>query len=335
MICPNCRTRLDDGTAACPVCGHDFATTHKISRVKGTWCPNCGALIPDGEAACPKCSSPSPNAPALRRMRHIRLPKVSDADKTSSFSAIVQPEEEEPNLVTGSALPPERPRNEDVTLGYDRMARVRVMAIAAIVSLLLVGGTIIFITHPFEPDKYDPRARELVDTSTAGSPGQLDALSGQDVRGSSAPEYDPSGAAFEIISGVYDDLGELSARLDEQEAYFLENYLLEDEQVRKDGLANASLLAIDISNAIDAVSQLGTTSDYQEDAEHMIELGNWLRNRVDVLVSAWEADLGYLAPAMVSDAIDSIYYQDKDEQGVSSYKVLFDNSYPGWRPIER
>lgn len=331
MICPNCGARVADGTPTCPVCCSDLGATNRIPRTQGTWCPSCGALIPDGADACPKCGMPAPGARTVRPVRDISLPKITDADSTSQFSAIQAPDHDEVQVIEArSALPP-KDRTDDVTLGYDRMARVRLMIIAALASLVVVGGALVFITHPFDPNKYEQRAREEADTSTVGSPGQLDALSGQDVR-SGAPVYDSSTATFDLLHETYIELGNLARRLDEQEAYFLENYLSEDEEARERGRDEAAQLALDISNAIDAVGQLGTSSTYGGDIDNLIELGNWLRNRSDVLNQAWEVDLAYLSPEAVQDTIDEIYYSDKDANGVSDYKLYFDEAYPDREP---
>lgn len=333
MICPNCGARLSDGTPTCPICAHDLGATHKIFRAQGTWCPSCGALIPEGDGACPKCGLPAPGARPVRPVRDIHLPKITDADNTSEFSAIQIPKsDEEPIVETKSAIPPPR-GDDDMTLGYDHMARVRLMVIAAFASLLVVGGAILFITHPFDPGKYDQRAREEADTSMVGSPGQLDSLSGQDVR-ASAPVSDVSAATFDLLHDSYVELAGLAQRLDEQEAYFLENYLSEDEELRRRGYDSAEQLSLEISNLIDSVGQLGSASEYAEDIDNVIRLGNWLRNRSDVLVGAWEIDLGYLVPSMVQDTIDETYYSDKDDDGVSSYKLLFDENYAAWEPKE-
>ncbi|RVU98456.1 hypothetical protein EII22_01205 [Coriobacteriales bacterium OH1046] len=333
MICPDCGARLSDGTLTCPICRRDLGGTHRIPRAEGIWCPSCGALIPEGDGTCPKCDLPAPGARPARPVRAIRLPKITDADSTSEFSAIQIPgPDEEPVVEARSAIPPQR-GNEDLTLGYDHMARVRLMVIAALASLLVVGGAILFITHPFDPGKYDQRAREEADTSMVGSPGRLDSLSGQDMRGS-APDYDVSAATYDLLHDSYNELAELAQRLDEEEAYFLENYLSEDEEVRRKGYDSVEQLSLDISNLIDSVSQLGPSSDYAEDIDNMISLGNWLRNRSDVLLASWEIDLGYLAPALVQDVIDETYYSDKDDEGVSSYKLLFDENYAAWEPKE-
>lgn len=333
MICPSCGARLSDGTSTCPICRCDLGGTQRIPRARGTWCPSCGALIPEGAGSCPKCGLPAPGARPTRPVRAIRLPKITDADKTSEFSAIQIPETDgEPIVEARSAIPSQR-GNEDLTLGYDHMARVRLMAIAALASLLVVGGAILFIAHPFDPGKYDQRAHEEADTSMVGSPGRLDSLSGQDMR-ESEPGYDVSAATFDLLHDSYDELAELARRLDEEEAYFLENYLSEDEEARQRGYDSAEQLSLEISNLIDSVGQLGSTSDYAEDIDNLVRLGNWLRNRSDVLVEAWEIDLGYLAPALVQDVIDETYYSDKDGEGVSVYKLLFDENYAAWEPEE-
>ena len=336
MICPHCGARLEDGTPICPACGTDLGVTNKIARVTGTWCPSCGALIPDGADACPKCGMPSPNAKAARPVRDIKLPKVSDADKTSEFSAIQPtPPDEQPVVDAKSALPPVRKMNEDVTLGYDRMARVRVMAIAAVAALLVIGGITAFIFHPFGTGDDTP-VSDGSDIAPAGSPGQIEALSGQDVRSTtpSTPVDEASSASFDVIYDAYVELGDLAVRVDEQEAYFLENYLLEDWDVREQGRDAVAALDAEIAALIDSVEQIGASSDYYEESVNVAQLGRWLRYRCEALSNAWYIDLGYLAPAQVQYSIDEAYYADKDEDGVSINKKYFDVCYEDWEPKE-
>ena len=52
-------------------------------------------------------------------------------------------------------------------------------------------------------------------------------------------------------------------------------------------------------------------------------------------MDAWEVDLGYLAPSMVRDTIDSVYFSDKDDEGVSIYKTYFEQNYASWAPEKR
>ena len=338
MICPKCGARMADGTSICPICGSDMGVTNKIPRMRGVWCSSCGALIPEGSDACPKCGMPSPNAKTVRPVRDIKLPKVSDADKTAQFSAVSLPEPEIEDRVyeAVSAIPPERPAHEERTLGYDRMAHVRVMVIAAIAALFVFGGMVLLITHPFSPNRNDPRAREEADTSTVGSPGQLESLSGQDVRTTSASADEAaSEATFELLYSVYTDLADIAVSVDEQEAYFLENYLVEDRGVRTEGLDACNALYDMLLENITALEQLGSSSIYAEDISNVIQLGRWQLYRVEVLIDAWNVDLGYLAPAMVQDIIDERYYSDKDDDGVSMNKKYFDVCYEDWEPKKR
>ena len=327
---------MADGTPVCPSCGCDTGVTKKIKRTSGTWCASCGALIPDGRDVCPKCGLPAPSAGAARAVRGMKLPKVSDTDKTAEFSAIHPPEPEPEDVVfeAKSALPLGKLVNGDRTRGYDRMAHVRVMIIAAIAALVVVGGSIILITHPFDPDRFDRPDTEQADTSTAGSPGQIESLSGQDVRDSSTSSAasEASEATYELLISTYDDLGGLAARVDEQEQYFLDNYLLEDYDARNAGLEACQALYEEISMSIDALEQIGTTIGYGEDIVNVTQLGRWLLYRLDVLIDSWEIDLGYLAPSMVQYAIDETYYSDKDEEGVSINKKYFDVCYEDWKP---
>ena len=65
---------------------------------------------------------------------------------------------------------------------------------------------------------------------------------------------------------------------------------------------------------------------YAEDVEHLLTLGNWLRNRCDVLTEAWRLAAESDDPSSVSSQVVSTLTGGRD------YARLFDQNYDDWRP---
>ena len=172
MICPVCGSNVPDGLDVCPACHANLAATRVMPKLTGTWCPSCGALVPAGSTACPKCGMPI-GAPARdnarvelerRRLEERRL----ERERTSTLPRIE------------SAIPSEPDPSTEGIYGRERMPHTKTFMVAALASLLVVGGVTLAITHPWDPNLTDTRATTPADTSQAGFPGTVSRLTGQD-----------------------------------------------------------------------------------------------------------------------------------------------------------
>ena len=322
MICPSCGARVSDGALSCPRCHEPLDVTQKLSLSNATWCPGCGALVPSGESICPKCGTevrPDSPAPSVRRTRSLDLPSIGDT------GVIPVGEEEETNVMTRieSAIPGADGSSTPTALG-DRMPRTRSFALAAALAVAVVGGATLYITHPWDPDATSISAKTPADTSMQGFPGVVDSLSGQDDSGErvSAAEQ-----VAQNMSAFYEELGELSARVDESEEDLRTIGVSGEKDARAAGLEGAQAIAIDISNLIDRMSgSFDDTSDWANDMGNLSTLGNWLRNRCDAIVEAWEVSAKSQDPAEDSAEIISEAARGR------SFAALFSENYEDWRP---
>lgn len=326
MICPACGARVSDGAVTCPRCHELLGVTQKLTVSDATWCPACGALVPPGAETCPKCGSAvpgrEPERPSTRRSREL------DEDLPSIGNTGVMPaaeDSESTNVMTRieSAIP-QADDASTPSARSDRMPRTRSFALAALLAVVVVGGGTLLITHPWDPDATSISAKTPADTSMQGFPGILESLSGQDGTGERESASEQVSRALE---SAYEQLGELSARVDESEDALRSDGLSASADERAEGLSGAQAIAIDISNLISDVSgTVDETSSRAEDMENLETLGNWLRNRCDALVDAWEACAESADPAADSDEI-----LGRLDAG-SAFKELFAQSYDGWAP---
>lgn len=323
MKCPACGSALPDGAVACPRCGEPVGVTQKLSLSSATWCPSCGALVPPGADTCPKCntslSGDAPEeAPApARRTRDLDLPSIGNTG--------VIDVEEETGVMTRieSAIPRADDENTPSARG-DRMPRTRSFALAALLGIVVVGGATLLITHPWDPDATRISAVVPADTSMQGFPGTVDSLSGQD---SSGEQTSALQQVADTLSSAYERLGELSDEVDESERDVRSTGVTGTSEERAAGLERARSVSIDLSNLIDDISALvSDTSEWGEDASRLSTLGNWLRNRCDAVVAAWEASAESDDPAADEQDILSELSQS------ASFKSLFDERYDEWAP---
>ena len=325
MICPTCGVNVADGLLECPSCHAQLGLTQKIVIPRDNWCPVCGALLDPNCEACPKCGSPTGTGRQEARVqRKIKLPQVSDEHLDADGTGVITRIE--------SAIPPETPDpNSPVSL-QDRLPRTRKFLVAAACAIAVVGGLALYITHPWNSSMFDIRATTPADTSQAGAMDAKEQLSGQD--GSTTEATDD--ALFDSISSDYEKLGELSERIDAAESAFDEKATSGTSDERTAAKSDVYAISIELSNLISDIASLDTgAGSYQDDIEHLLSLGNWLRNRTDALTNGWAKSVEAEDPSQEADAILSCVHQYYDANGQSSYKTLFKRNYEGWKPEQK
>lgn len=225
-----------------------------------------------------------------------------------------------------SAIPPTGPDSYTATSAPDVLPRLKQFIVAAGAAILIVGGSALAITHPWDPNANDISAKLPFDTSQAGSPGKIDALDSQDKFGS-ANKDESQDPIYDSLMSDYESLVSCAERIDASEAALADKGVSGTDEERSQGSSEAWAVSIEVSNTISA---LGSTSDgagaYAETISNLKTLGNWLRNRCDALTSAWDLACDSSDPAANKDQILGKI------SGNSAYKDLFDQNVEGWKP---
>ena len=217
MKCPNCGAEVPEGTFECPSCHFQLGLTQKIPVASGTWCPVCGALLADGMTVCPKCGTPLVDAvPPVRSVRDLDLPEIDDEPSLGddgesgpdSTSALLKAYEKSQEPHIESAIPAEQDPSSAV-LRHDRMPRARAFVFAALFAVLVIGGAALYITHPWDPTLYKTATSTPADTSSAGFPGTVTSLTGQD--SSSEESSSSTDTVYDSILADYTTLGDLES----------------------------------------------------------------------------------------------------------------------------
>ena len=320
QTCPKCGARVPDGAQACPRCHASTEVTQKIAVGELSWCPVCGALLPRGAETCPKCGASVVSKPARRPVRNLDLPEIAETDDSDDAAAAART-----GVMTRieSAIPPAAD-DASTAATRDRMPRPRAFAFAALFAVVLVGGAALLITHPWDPTASVTRASKPADTSMSGFPGLVESLTGQDDRDA---EDVPVADAFDQIHSAYEQLGALEEEVEKSEDALREACASGDASSLSDGLDAARATSISVSNLISDSSLLDDEDGaYAEDLEHLQTLGNWLRNRCDILTDAWESAVDAQS---LGDASESIL---RELRSASDYVRLFDENYDAWEP---
>lgn len=334
MICPVCGSNIPDSSLRCPACRADLGKTTAMPRIQGSWCPICGASLAPGSQVCPRCGMPTPQASSQPR-------SGSFVSATGEGTASGPPQDDglsegHTNVIPRieSAIPSE-PDPQDGGPVHDHVPNPRALFVAVAAAVALVGGSVLYITHPWDPAALDRRAKVEADTSMAGFPGQVKELQGQDVGPAGEGEVKSGDeTTLEALQAAWEDLAALARRVDENERLFWEKGLSADPSAREDGRQAAHQISLDVSNLIDAVSSVDVTSGtYEEDAQNLSVLGNWLRNRMDALQEAWDRSLEFDDPAGHKDVITGSI--GSDGSIADSFKALFDASYERWKPVAK
>lgn len=329
MRCPVCGSNIADGLTICPACHADLSATRVIPKLKGTWCPSCGALIPAGAASCPKCGM-RVEAPVPRAISVPEVPEEEDDTESEEDETRTLPRIE-------SAIPSEPDPAIESMYGREPLPHTRVFIVAAIASLLIVGGATLAITHPWNPSLSDPRAATPADTSQAGFPGTVARLQGQDVD-EQAPTSVPSSdeVTYAALVDAYEQLGKISDRADKSTQHFHDAAIAGTDEERKQAAQDAQQISLDASNLVGKIKNINviTTGTYTDQRDHIATLASWLRNRTDTLSKAWDlsakssnpqSDAAKIKAAMKGQSVDN----------AESYAALFAKNYEAWKPVQR
>ena len=345
MICPNCHSQIPDGSVECPVCSSQPGLTQVINLQDVKWCPSCGALVPPKAVVCPKCQTmvgTEEPKPQQRSLRDLKLPSVVDANATSqigvptvpSLDALQEREAAKPatdEASIESAIPAAGPDAPSASMRHDRMPKIKDLAFAGVFAILVVSALALIVTHPWDPNNTKNRATTPIDTSTAGSPGSVESLSGQDgVKATSAADK-----LFETLESDYARLGELENQVNNNESSLFSIGISSDPSARKQGQSDLYAISIEVSNLISSFTGLDDGAGvYTETISNLTTLGNWLRNRCDSLSEAWALSVASSDPAADASSIEYPVTKTYQTSSKSSYQILFEENYENWKPVK-
>ena len=326
MICPNCGSSVPDDALRCPACRAELDVTMRIPKLDGpVWCEGCGSLIPLDSPTCPGCGLPNPRyVEGAEKSAPDSSEEALDSERTHAIPRIE------------SAIPSDP--EEGATNVRDGLPRTRVFILSLLIGVLAMSAIVLLITHPWDPNAFDTKAKTEADTSMAGFPGHVSELQGQDKGDSNQGGEVQSGddATFDKLTDVHSTLGQIASAVDDNEDLFGRIAVTGSAEERAKGKSAADDLAIRCSNLIDRISTIDVSSGtYEGDAQNMTTLGSWLRNRLDALCEAWKSDVAMDNPSAQKDEVESLLLNSDGASITKSYKSLFDQNYEDWKPQKK
>lgn len=217
----------------------------------------------------------------------------------------------------------------------ERMPRTASFLVAAIASLVVIGGSALIITHPYDAASFETRAVDEKDTSQVGYPGEVQVLSGQDSGGGRlALEKERDQNAFTELYNAYVRVGELRADLEENENLLLSALANDDATLIAGGYGVAESGVIETGRVRDTLTSASiSSSSYADQAAQVAELADWLRSWSEALVSSWEAMDESYYPSYAEEEVMGYLYGG-EWHGVNAGRVSFDENYVSRFPVE-
>lgn len=232
-----------------------------------------------------------------------------------------------------SAIPQAPSVAEDLT-SHDHFPRIAMFLAAFVCAAIFMSATVLYITHPWNPDAFDIKAKVAHDTSQAGSPGVIKELSAQDKKSQKDLSVKADDQTYDKLKGAYENFGKYMSRLADQEARLRaaadkSDTLTSDFITKMDD--EAQKLAIDISNQLSDVESVNIESGtYKEDKERLQKLGNWLRNYADSLRGITARIKKNPRAQTLKDEISKKLGTSSKTQDQTGFKSLFNQYYDSW-----
>ena len=309
MRCPNCGAHVQEGMDVCPDCetrieqaGEQDAPTR--------WCESCGSAIPEGAHECPVCGLPVEGA--------------FDDPSGEGLESAAKVNVDAPELA--SAIPP-APESGDVSSEvYDAPTRLRLSVVAAIAALLVVGGTALYITRPWDPDAYVTHASTETPVKEDGPQKSISHLSRQDqIEAAERTEYlrNAESLVDELVATMKDVANGCTECEEVAEACF-ESGTLPDES----RLPQVSEYADRLNGLHDQVAKLDLRgSTYEAYAKDVLVTSAYLKGRVETLKSVWESLDAAIDASSGLVVAESKMTNGFEGRSLEEWKSLYDNSF--------
>lgn len=363
MICPICQAHISDRALKCPSCRSDIQHTRIMTRMQHRWCEVCGARLAEDALECSSCHAPvvsmyaqAPQSASssfdmsqgvviknntseslLSSSLSERMPAThisSSYTASPSESEHISDAERTNQLIRIESAIPQTPSVVNDTTSHDRFPRIAMFLAAFVCAAIFTSATVLYITHPWDPDAFDIKAKVAHDTSKAGSPGVIKELSAQDKKSQKDLSVKGDDQTYDKLKSAYENLGKYMTRLSEEEVH-LRDMLDASDTPNKDLATKINdetqRLAVGISNQLSDIESVNVESGtYKQDKEQLQKLGNWLRNYADIL-----RDI--TARAKKSSHTNALKNEISKKLGASSkaqdqtgFKSLFNQYYDGW-----
>lgn len=321
MICPVCGTHVSDSATVCPACHAVLNQPHTPAHNGGVFCKNCGALVPPGRITCPNCGFPLDDdlvEKVVEREAGENKPQLAAGEAKAEQVESVIPAK--PSDGYRSAAPKEH------------MPHTRVVLLAALCAILVVAGTVLLITQPWNPESNIRHALTDADTSMAGYPGEITRLTGQDKTVSDSDDSDP---LYDELSTFYSTLSDISSKADSNEET-LRNVVSGQSSEVSSGANEAEQLSLDLSNAItEFQNQDFSSSPYVDQAQSLTTLSSYLRNRLDAMSEAWSAVKAASSPTDAYSKVSELLDEGSSGNSADTWKNMFDSNYEAAQPQQQ
>lgn len=316
VICPICGTLVVDEAEVCPACHHRLKTAPVVGDDEARWCASCGSPIPTGLNTCPECGMPVEGAFDEGLGERFSVGKVVEVEKPEA-------------LGFKSAVPPAPQNGGEAVSSAERPRHTRLVLLAAIAALVLVGGTTLLIVQPWNPNAYATHALVDADTSMEGFPGEWPYLSSQDrvEEGEYQAQLD---AAVQQVNSMQSRLGELAATLESSyqslKAYIERGYVMGDDGTRVSEMTTVQKELEGYATTLNEIS-FSKESEFMKQRDDLLVLVGYMRGATDVLVEAWSTAIRENGSPDVVFNVRSIVKGDHSDHGFKEWFELFSNAY--------
>ncbi|WP_072415469.1 zinc ribbon domain-containing protein [Collinsella phocaeensis] len=364
MICPHCLKTIDANETFCPHC-HAFVGDSSYSEF--VFCDGCGARLSSHDRTCPKCGRPAPGilstesaSADLAAGKTASFPRLSapsfDEEAAPSSVARALDDAADPSetnildldeLDRAQAVGSPKGRSESKPAPHDPYHSDKpsrkglVIGLAAV--LLIAAGAYLVVRDPLGvmPGAYEwfdraaadafPSRQQAEDSNGGGADEEPASTDGES---ESAETVLTDDEVYAALSRAYQQIESYDA--DEAFGEVIDSfngfYLSKSLQERTERSASAFSLRDQIDQTIADLEGLRAPEDtvYAEDIQHMIQLAQWMRGRVDQICASWEVSLS------VPDGESLKPYQDEIlapmRRAGSSDLDNFDAHFLEWEP---
>ena len=291
------------------------------------FCTNCGSENPAGVTFCTNCGASlanqqqTPVVPTQPQVQPRVQPQIQPAAQPSGqFYAGVPVQQRPADLPKKNYTP--------VVI-----AAIAAIAVVAVVAILAFSGAL-GNKDGASNDVYNPNnvtSTSSASSSNASSGSTASTSSGSTSTTSSSANSDADVQSYQNLTRYYDALADYDSRIAACATDFNNNYALESYSDRRAYLSTAQTLSSELSSSISSLSATSVSSNYTGTKSEIQTCYSDCKNRIDVIIEAWNISLKYSVPKNHKDTIIAPIKRDSDGQN-NRYYTDFNNRYPNCCP---